>query len=380
MMKQKVCGNCSSPLADQSIFCGQCGSITAYGTSLLAKRAKIKSVLKQLNKEYRSGKITERTYKTRRARYLKKLEEINSVLPDKGAVIIKPQPRDKTKTKEPPEKVQEKVIYANPPPLPWPSILSYLAAAALIVVFSLTLIWGFVGEGFETVWLDQFYLLMFALVGPVLYILWMYRTDKFESEPLYFVVIIFGWGAFAAFLSFIGNTLFDVAGLWLPWLSAPIVEESFKAVGVYLMAKHPEFNSPMDGMVYGFAAGMGFAWMENFFYIILAYEGDLFMSLLRVFIFSLGHGVYTAFIGWALGVAKVRKGYVQKRDLIPGLALAMFAHGWYNSDLIPVVDLSSLALWLILSDGIFIALLYALIRRAWREERLWGYDRGLAPK
>jgi RsiW-degrading membrane proteinase PrsW (M82 family) len=208
----------------------------------------------------------------------------------------------------------------------------------------------------------------------------MWRADKFEREPLYFVFLILGWGMFAAFLSMIGNSIFDEIGLGAAWLGAPIVEESMKAIGVYLMAKSPEFNDSMDGMVYGFASGMGFAWAENFFYIVLIYKGNLTWALLRVFIFGLGHGIYTAYTGWAIGRAKVKKGYVTLGDMKIGLAMAIIAHGLYNSDLIQVDNYVSLAIWVLLTLGTFILILYALIRRSWAEEKKWLYDAGFAPK
>jgi len=273
-------------------------------------------------------------------------------------------------------------MYANPPRVPWYKIVWYLAASIVLVFLSIFLVWNFIGEGFETVWLDKWYLFAFSLTGPAIYMRWMYRNDKFEREPVYFVALILGWGAFAAFLSFLGNGLFDAVGLGYPWLSAPLVEESTKAVGVYFMAKSPEFNDSMDGMVYGFAAGTGFAWIENFFYIVYVYEGNLIAGLLRVFVFGLGHGLYTAFMGMRLGEAKVKRGHVKRSDIIPALIPAMLAHGWYNSYLIGIFDLPalpSLIIWLLATHGLLTLVLIYYVRRAWRQERLWLYDRGLAP-
>jgi RsiW-degrading membrane proteinase PrsW (M82 family) len=227
--------------------------------------------------------------------------------------------------------------------------------------------------------MHKWYLFAFSFTGPALYLTWMYRNDKFEHEPFYFLILILGWGAFAAFLAFVMNSALDAVGLGITWLTAPIIEEFLKAVGVYWMAKHQEFNDSLDGMVYGFAAGMGFAWIENFFYIVFVYEGDLIAGLLRVFVYSFGHGVYTAFTGRALGLAKVRNGYVRPGYLLPGLALAILGHGLYNSFLIPIVNLQSLLLWISMTDGVFTLLLYHYIAQAWEQERQWFYDRGSAP-
>jgi RsiW-degrading membrane proteinase PrsW (M82 family) len=210
--------------------------------------------------------------------------------------------------------------------------------------------------------------------------IWMWRSDKFEREPIYLVFLIVGWGVVAGFLSLIGNSVMDAIGLGAAWLSAPLVEETAKAIGVYFIAKNPEFNNPMDGIVYGFASGMGFAWAENFFYIVLFYEGDLMWSLLRVFIFGFGHGIYTAYTGWALGRAKVKNGFVRPGDLKLGLAMAMLAHAIYNSDFFAVDSFESLAIYLVMTLGVFTLILYGLMIKARSDEKKWHYDDGYAPK
>jgi len=352
-MSGRHCEHCGSPLESDHAFCGKCGKITKVGLKALTQREKTRRILLQLDLAFESGRLSKKAYEEKKARYVKRLAQIE---------------------------IEESVAYANPPHLPWRGIVWYLILTFVLVFASVFLVWRAVGEGYETVWLDQWYLFFFSLTGPAVYLTWMYRHDKFEREPAYFLASILGWGAFAAFLSFLGNSLFDRIGLGMAWLSPPIVEESLKAIGVYFMAMNPEFNDSLDGMVYGFAAGVGFAWIENFFYIVYVYEGDIMAGLFRVFIFSFGHGVYTAFTGRALGVSKIKRGYVKPTDLIPGLILAMVAHGWYNSMLIPINNILSLVIWLLVTDGLFTLLLYTFVRKAWKQERLWLYDQGLAPK
>lgn len=371
------------PLTNDYAFCPNCGEPTKSGAKTLDKREKIGRILLQLERAAQSGHVSQDRYESQKSKYLNRLAEIEGKLPSNRVAAapsiasIPPPPPDWPKGD-----IRGSVMYANPPRVPWYKIVWYLAASIVLVFLSIFLVWNFIGEGFETVWLDKWYLFAFSLTGPAIYMRWMYRNDKFEREPVYFVALILGWGAFAAFLSFLGNGLFDAVGLGYPWLSAPLVEESTKAVGVYFMAKSPEFNDSMDGMVYGFAAGTGFAWIENFFYIVYVYEGNLIAGLLRVFVFGLGHGLYTAFMGMRLGEAKVKRGHVKRSDIIPALIPAMLAHGWYNSYLIGIFDLPalpSLIIWLLATHGLLTLVLIYYVRRAWRQERLWLYDRGLAP-
>jgi len=155
-----------------------------------------------------------------------------------------------------------------------------------------------------------------------------------------------------------------------------------KVLGVYAMSKNLEYNDSLDGIVYGFAAGMGFAWIENFFYIVYVYKGDLLSSLLRVFVFGYGHGLYTALAGRVLGDMKVKRGYTRPSDLPRALVPGMLAHGVYNSYLIGFFGLppvQSFLIWLLLTHGLLTAVVYFYVRKAWAQERRWFYEIGLAP-
>lgn len=384
-MASRSCPRCQGRLSEGDYFCGQCGTPTKFGLKNLEKSGKLNMTLSQLDRAFQAGYVSKKKFEDQRAKYSAELAMMQDELAKKHPVepnvfppeTDSPKPRSLERTFS---DAKSAVIYADPPHLHLHDAVGYLIGAVVIVGLSLWFTWSLIGEGFETIWIEQWYLLLFSLVGPAIYLFWMWRADKFEREPLYFVFLILGWGMFAAFLSMIGNSIFDEIGLGAAWLGAPIVEESMKAIGVYLMAKSPEFNDSMDGMVYGFASGMGFAWAENFFYIVLIYKGNLTWALLRVFIFGLGHGIYTAYTGWAIGRAKVKKGYVTPGDMKIGLAMAIIAHGLYNSDLIQVDNYVSLAIWVLLTLGTFILILYALIRRSWAEEKKWLYDAGFAPK
>ncbi len=380
-MARGSCPRCGTQLPTGAYFCGNCGAPTRLGLKNLEKNEKISLTLSQIERAYQAGYLPKAKYEQQKAEYSAELaKRVDELEGSRPAVV--PQPDSQPPTPQEPENkgVKNAVIYADPPQLHLHDATGYLVAALAIVSASLWFTWNLIGEGFESVWIDQWYLLALSLVGPAIYLFWMWRSDKFEREPIYFVFLILGWGTFAAFLSLIGNSLFDMIGLGAAWLCAPIVEESMKAIGVYLMAKSPEFNDSMDGIVYGFASGMGFAWAENFFYIVLIYEGDIFWTLLRVFIFSVGHGIYTAYTGWWLGRAKAKKGYITPGDLKPGLIMAMIAHGLYNSDIFEIDSYTGLAMWVVFTIGIYSVILYVMMRKSWSEERTWHYDDGYAPK
>lgn len=122
-------------------------------------------------------------------------------------------------------------------------------------------------------------LVLLALMpgGLLMYlILWM---DRNEREPLGLVLRVTLLGA----LGFIPAALVENALGWVPssgWGDIPAalwdsfakiapIEELAKMAPVFLLAwGHPEFNEENDGIVYAGASALGFAAVENLFYVL----------------------------------------------------------------------------------------------------------------
>jgi RsiW-degrading membrane proteinase PrsW (M82 family) len=161
-------------------------------------------------------------------------------------------------------------------------------------------------------------------------------------------------------------------------LVAPFVEESLKALGLYLLVRHKiwgkEFNSPLDGVVYGFAVGLGFFAMENFQYFLYYFDPSV---LIYRSVLCWGHGVWVGTTGLWLAIAKVRRGRVVIWDLFPGLLVATTLHFLWNG-------------WTVfLGSFSFVAMLAQVVHQLWytrkmikealRDDVLLGYDAGMAP-
>jgi RsiW-degrading membrane proteinase PrsW (M82 family) len=162
-------------------------------------------------------------------------------------------------------------------------------------------------------------------------IYWTYLSDKGEREPVVYVALLFCWGIFSGLIAAQLNSLMDYA-LPLPGaLVAPFVEEPVKALGLYVFLTHPrtrdEFNSPLDGIIYGFAVGMGFYASENFVYYLRYSLGTLLIRILVCW----GHGLWVAVVGLWIAVNRHYRGYNVPGDLIPGLSLAILLHLLWNS-------------------------------------------------
>lgn len=196
----------------------------------------------------------------------------------------------------------------------------------------------------------------YALLQAVLVLLLIRFLDLYEREPISIVFTMFFWGAIgAAILASIGNVALEnslseeVDVVFGAMISAPIVEELAKGlalVAAFVASRWAarrfgvfEFDGPTDGIVYGAAIGIGFAFTEDLYYFFrVAQQSDL-ASALGVYVdrrdffgpAMLRHAIWTATFGAGLGLAtwSTRTRWRIGFPLI-GLALAMLMHAVNN--------------------------------------------------
>ena len=127
----------------------------------------------------------------------------------------------------------------------------------------------------------------------------------------------------------------DAAMLLAAPISAPIVEEIAKAVGVLAIFAllRPEFHNVRDGIVYGALVGVGFNWFEAALYVAQGYAETgvppygLQLGSHYALLGLGGHAMSTGIFGAFLGIAmQTRRGWIRILAPIAGLVLAIAAH------------------------------------------------------
>jgi RsiW-degrading membrane proteinase PrsW (M82 family) len=225
--------------------------------------------------------------------------------------------------------------------------------------------------GLGEIWMTYLGFSLGGYVAPIFYLIWMVRSDRFEREPLALIMYVFGWGAFSTIIASILNVT-----LALPILGAPgaaFVEVPLKIFGVYVLAKNKkvgqELNDHLDGMVYGAAAGAGFAGVENIYYIFQMVNSGGVPPLAAIIIRSttaFGHIAWSAMVGRTIGLAKALRGHIHIFDCIPGLIVSISLHFLWNY-LSPIISLGIILPFTIYS-------LTRQVRTAIADERHWGYS------
>jgi hypothetical protein len=132
----------------------------------------------------------------------------------------------------------------------------------------------------------------------------------------------------------------DAALLLAAPISAPIVEELSKALGVLLIfwLLRAEFDNMRDGIVYGALVGLGFNWFEAALYVAQGFAeygtppfGAQLGTRYALFGFG-GHALFTGLFGAFLGMGlQTRRTWLRYLAPLIGLVLAIAAHMLNNA-------------------------------------------------
>ena len=175
-----------------------------------------------------------------------------------------------------------------------------------------------------------------------------YFEKREEGKPLRFFVAMFVWGMFSAFLSLLVSSgiISELRGVDIaPYvivatmLVSPVVEETFKGIGILFMSGHHDYNDALTGLLLGFTCGAGFAFVENWFYF--SFKTNPFdiglvswatLILYRSFFNTLAHGCFTAAVSTPIGYARSIRQLksVARLAFVPGVFLAIAIHSIYN--------------------------------------------------
>lgn len=173
-------------------------------------------------------------------------------------------------------------------------------------------------------------LLLLAVAPSAFLLLYIWKKDSGEPEPPRLVARVFFLGALSTVPALLLGLPFDES-IVTAAIVAPVVEETVKFLVVLLAVyRSPEFDEPMDRMVYAAAAGLGFATVENICYVL---DGGLSVGILRAVASVPGHFLYSCIWGFALGTAKFRPAARRTGIVASGLIAAILLHAAFNFSL-----------------------------------------------
>ena len=170
------------------------------------------------------------------------------------------------------------------------------------------------------------YMLFVSVFVPIL--LMACLVEKKARQPIVFVLIGIFVSVFASEVNGLMVALMPLSTFEITIIVTPITEEILKAIPILLFAvvlsakKEALFTASM-------AVGIGFAVLENAFYLLSYSSFNMFDPIIRAFGAGLMHGMCTLLVG--VGISFVKK---KPKLFVVGtfalLSTAITYHGIYN--------------------------------------------------
>jgi len=206
-------------------------------------------------------------------------------------------------------------------------------------------------------------LLLAISIIPVFLLLWFFeKQDKGKKEPLKLKWKVFKWGLLAVlFAAFIEVNIeiiikmismnFFVYIFLTAFVLAAMTEEALKMwVVKKFVFKDRHFDEVMDGITYTIIASLGFAMMENIFYVL---DGGIGVGIIRALMSVPAHAMFSGIMGYYIGKARFMNTPWDGRALLwKGYAIAVLYHGLFNFFLLSESALMFLVFPLLIIMGV----------------------------
>jgi len=191
---------------------------------------------------------------------------------------------------------------------------------------------------------DYLIALIYAVFPVLIISYYLLKRSRFD-QPVRVVIVTFFLGFGVAFPLQALNAFIDPFGelfhvtvngknFYESFLRAAFQEEAFKFLIIVYYCMHlREFKKPMDAIIFGVSASLGFAMIENWGYVINALVGDGFstakeVAIIRALTAILLHMICGIMMGFYLIDYIFGEG--KKTYLILSLLFPVCLHGFYN--------------------------------------------------
>jgi RsiW-degrading membrane proteinase PrsW (M82 family) len=183
----------------------------------------------------------------------------------------------------------------------------------------------------------QFLILAAVTLSPAVVIcIYIYVKDSYRGEPHTVLFFSFLLGACTVFPAAFLENIIDVSILGIcnhyiitaveAYFVIGVIEEVLKYfVLAHYATKQSSFDEPFDGIVYSIFISMGFATLENVFYVM---QGGMNVAIMRMFTAIPAHATFAVLMGHFYGLSAMKK--FPNWYKYVGLAAAIFFHGSYD--------------------------------------------------
>lgn len=212
-------------------------------------------------------------------------------------------------------------------------------------------------------------LVLGSFVVPVVYVTYLAEADILAARPrMLTLTFVLGAALGLPIAIWLERTAGVEPGSLSGALAIAVIEELAKVLGVAWLLGRSSSRFQMDGVVYGAAAGMGFAAFETVLYGVHRLEapGALLATLaMRSLLAPFGHGTWTAIVCATIWRNKGRRALRLDPAVLGAFALAVGLHALWDWQPLP----RSLGLlWFVALGAVGIWVLRLIVHRATREQ------------
>ena len=220
-----------------------------------------------------------------------------------------------------------------------------------------------------------------AVVPVLLLLIFIYRKDKYQPEPLGKLLLTFFVGCLSVIPAAIqegmlmafspsAESLPVLSGIYNGYVMAGFSEELWKLILLMLVIwKSPHFDEYFDGIVYAAFLSLGFACVENVMYV-LGGEDPMATALMRGLLAVPAHFLFAVIMGYHLSLAKFdeprRSSHLWRALLYPALM-----HGTYDALLMVSDNLGNDGTASTIVTGVLFVAFIVFDIKMWR----WGLKR-----
>lgn len=177
-----------------------------------------------------------------------------------------------------------------------------------------------------------------ALAGAI----YLHYRDRLHEESWRLIGKLFVWGALVGSVAGLGEHLYSLGMAHSPWAGTraesflqmvfvvAVLEEGVKfSAAWFLTYRSPLFKQVYDGVLFCAAAALGFATLENIFYVFTGGDDALGIAVARAVVPL--HVVFGIVMGYGMGRARAVSGTPKETEwLTLGFVGAVTLHGVWN--------------------------------------------------
>ncbi|MFV0520277.1 MAG: PrsW family intramembrane metalloprotease [Lachnospirales bacterium] len=165
---------------------------------------------------------------------------------------------------------------------------------------------------------------------------YIFIRDKYEKEPIKLLLIGLTLGVLLAYpvlftekflLNFVPKNIF-LKNFYTTFIVASFTEEFFKLLFLFMLIwRNPNFNERFDAIVYSVFISLGFAGIENYYFVSNDLYNQVSTGVTRGIISVPAHFFYGVFMGYFLSYAKFNKDY---NYVFVSFVCTFILHGFFD--------------------------------------------------